>query len=64
MEIIIQVKKSKKKSKNKANDVFALFVKEMNETTPVKQNSGRGIVKDSTVAKIQDIYNGEKKGDT
>jgi len=58
------VKKSKKKSKNKANDVFAMFVKQINETTPVKQNSGHGIVKDSTVARIQDIYNGEKKGDT
>ena len=63
METIIQVKKSKKKSKNKANDVFAMFVKEMNETTPVKQNSGRGIIKDATVARIQDIYKGEKKGD-
>ena len=40
-----------------------MFVKEMNETTPVKQNSGRGIIKDATVARIQDIYKGEKKGD-
>ncbi len=33
----------------------------MNEKTPVKQNSGRGLVKDSTVARIQDIYGGDKK---
>jgi len=54
------VKKSKK-SKNKANDVFAMFIKEMNETTPVKQHSGKGIVKDATVARIQDIYRDKKE---
>jgi len=60
VEIITQVKKSKK-SKNKANDVFAMFIKEMNEKTPVKQNSGHGIVKDETVARIQDIYRDKKE---
>jgi hypothetical protein len=60
VEIITQVKKSKK-SKNKANDVFAMFVKHMNEKTPIKQNSGRGIVKDEAVARIQDIYKEDKK---
>jgi hypothetical protein len=59
VEIIIQVKKTKK-SKTKI-DVFALMVKELNDKTPVKQHSGRGIVQDSTVARIQDIYKGEKK---
>jgi hypothetical protein len=59
----MKTKKSKKSKKTLLNP-FAIFVKEMNEKTPVKQNSGHGIVKDSTVARIQDIYNGEKKGDT
>ncbi len=58
VEIITQVKKQKK---SKTVDVFALMVKHMNEKTPVKQNSGRGLVKDSTVARIQDIYGGDKK---
>ena len=58
VEIITQVKKKKK---SKTIDVFALMVKHMNEKTPVKQNSGRGLVKDSTVARIQDIYGGDKK---
>lgn len=52
--------KKTKKSKAKI-DVFALMVKELNDRTPVKQHSGRGIVQDSTVARIQDIYKGEKK---
>jgi len=55
--------KTKKKKSKKIVNPFALFVKEMNETTPVKQHSGKGIVKDSTVARIQDIYRREKKGD-
>ena len=58
VEIITQVKKQKK---SKTVDVFALMVKHMNDKTPVKQNSGRGLVKDSTVARIQDIYGGDKK---
>jgi len=33
----------------------------MNEKTPIKQNSGRGVVRDSTVARIQDIYKGDQK---
>lgn len=53
------MKKAKKNTKKV--DVFALMVKHMNEKTPVKQNSGRGIVTDSTVARIQDIYKGDKK---
>ena len=53
----------KKKTKKKTVDVFALMVKHMNDKTPVKQHSGKGIVKDSTVARIQDIYKGEQKGD-
>jgi|TARA_A200000113_G_C8652827_1_gene286387 hypothetical protein len=60
VEIITQVKKKKK---SKTVDVFALMVKHMNDKTPVKQNSGRGLVKDSTVARIQDIYGGDKKAD-
>ena len=60
VEIITQVKKKKK---SKSVDVFALMVKHMNEKTPVKQNSGRGVVKDSIVARIQDIYGGDKKAD-
>ena len=62
MEIIIQMKTKKKKSKNIVNP-FAIFVKEINERTPVTPNSGKGIVTDETVARIQDIYKGEKKGD-
>ncbi len=62
MEIITQVKRRKKVSKNIINP-FAIFVKEMEERTPVSSNSGKGIVKDETVARIQDIYKGEKKGD-
>lgn len=61
VEIITQVKKQKK---SKTVDVFALMVKHMNDKTPVKQNSGRGLVKDSTVARIQDIYGGDKKDET
>jgi len=53
------MKKAKKNTKKL--DVFAMMVKHMNEKTPVKQNSGRGIVTDSTVARIQDIYKGDKK---
>ena len=53
----------KNKTKKVKIDPFAQFVKEMNEKTPVKQHSGKGIVKDSTVARIQDIYKGEQKGD-
>ena len=53
----------KKTKKTKKLDVFAMMVKHMNEKTPVKQNSGRGIVPDSTISRIQDIYNGEKKED-
>ena len=53
----------KKKTKKVKIDPFALFVKEMNEKTPVKQHSGKGIVPDSTVARIQDIYKGENKGE-
>lgn len=60
MEIIIQMKKSKKQNKSKVN-VLAMFIKEMNEKTPVKQHSGKGVVSDSTVARIQDIYRGDKK---
>ena len=60
VEIIIQMKKSKKQNKSKVN-VLAMFIKEMNETTPVKQHSGKGVVSDSTVARIQDIYRGDKK---
>tara|TARA_R100000231_G_C5295777_1_gene156010 strand:+ start:568 stop:741 length:174 start_codon:yes stop_codon:yes gene_type:complete len=56
------MKKRKKVSKNIINP-FAIFVKEMEERTPVSSNSGKGIVKDETVARIQDIYKGEKKGD-
>jgi hypothetical protein len=52
--------KKTKKTKTK-NDVFAMFVKHMNEKTPIKQNSGRGIVKDEAVARIQDIYKEDKK---
>jgi hypothetical protein len=52
----------KKQKKSKPTlDVFALMVKHMNEKTPVKPNSGKGVVKDSTVARIQDIYKGDKK---
>ena len=58
----MKTKKSKKSKKTLLNP-FAIFVKEMNEKTPVKQHSGKGIVKDSTVARIQDIYRGENKGD-
>ena len=58
-ETIIQMKKTKK-SKSKI-DVFALFVKEINEKTPITQHSGKGVVSDKTVARIQDIYRGEKK---
>jgi len=58
----MKTKKSKKSKKTLLNP-FAIFVKEMNEKTPVKQHSGKGIVKDSTVARIQDIYKGEQKGD-
>ena len=61
MEIIIQVKKQKK-SKTKL-DVFAVMVKELQEKTPVKQNSGRGVVKDSTIARLQDIYKKDQKDD-
>ncbi len=61
MEIIIQVKKQKK-SKAKL-DVFAVMVKELQEKTPVKQNSGRGVVKDSTIARLQDIYKKDQKDD-
>ena len=53
------MKKAKKNTKK--IDVFALMVKHMNEKTPIKQNSGRGIVRDSTVARIQDIYKGDQK---
>ena len=59
VETIIQVKKQKKSKPTL--DVFALMVKHMNEKTPIKQNSGRGVVKDSTVARIQDIYKGDQK---
>jgi len=52
----------KKKQKNtKKLDVFAMMVKHMNDKTPIKQNSGRGVVSDSTVSRIQDIYNEGKK---
>ncbi len=52
----------KKKQKNtKKVDVFTMMVKHMNDKTPVKQNSGKGLVSDSTVARIQDIYGGDKK---
>ena len=53
------MKKAKKNTK-KVN-VFALMVKHMNDKTPVKQNSGRGVIADSTVSRIQDIYNEGKK---
>ena len=54
--------KKTKKSKSKSKiDVFALFVKEINEKTPITQHSGKGVVSDKTVARIQDIYRGEKK---
>lgn len=61
MEIIIQVKKLKK-SKAKL-DVFAMMVQELEEKTPVKQNSGKGVVKDSTIARLQDIYKKDQKDD-
>ena len=53
------MKKAKKNTKKV--DVFAMMVKHMNEKTPIKQNSGRGVVSDSTVSRIQDIYNEGKK---
>ncbi len=53
------MKKAKKNTKKV--DVFALMVKHMNDKTPVKQNSGRGVIADSTVSRIQDIYNEGKK---
>ena len=53
------MKKAKKNTKK--IDVFAMMVKHMNEKTPIKQNSGRGVVRDSTVARIQDIYKGDQK---
>lgn len=53
------MKKAKKNTKK--IDVFALMVKHMNDKTPVKQNSGRGVIADSTVSRIQDIYNEGKK---
>ena len=52
--------KKTKKTKTK-NDVFAMMDKHMNEKTPIKQNSGHGIVKDEAVARIQDIYKEDKK---
>lgn len=55
------MKKAKKNTKKV--DVFALMVKHMNDKTPVKQNSGRGVIADSTVSRIQDIYNEGKKED-
>ncbi len=61
MEIIIQVKKLKK-SKAKL-DVFAMMVQELEEKTPVKQNSGKGVVKDTTIARLQDIYKKDQKDD-
>lgn len=55
---------SVKKKKSKAKlDVFAVMVKELQEKTPVKQNSGRGVVKDSTIARLQDIYKKDQKDD-
>jgi len=53
------MKKAKKNTKK--IDVFALMVKHMSDKTPVKQNSGRGVIADSTVSRIQDIYNEGKK---
>ncbi len=53
------MKKAKKNTKKV--DVFALMVKHMNDKTPIKQNSGRGVIADSTVSRIQDIYNEGKK---
>jgi len=61
VEIIIQVKKLKK-SKAKL-DVFAMMVQELEEKTPVKQNSGKGVVKDTTIARLQDIYKKDQKDD-
>ncbi|BCV04976.1 MAG: hypothetical protein CM15mV95_480 [Caudoviricetes sp.] len=52
---------NEKTEKNKSIDVFALMVKHMNEKTPIKPNSGRGVVTDSTVSRIQDIYKGIRK---
>jgi hypothetical protein len=60
-ETIIQMKKTKKSKSKSKIDVFALFVKEINEKTPITQHSGKGVVSDKTVARIQDIYRGEKK---
>ena len=54
--------KKLKKSKAKL-DVFAMMVQELEEKTPVKQNSGRGVVKDSTIARLQDIYKKDQKDD-
>ena len=51
----------KKQKSTKKVDVFAMMVKHMNDKTPVKQNSGRGVIADSTVSRIQDIYNEGKK---
>ena len=53
------MKKIKKNTKKL--DVFAIMVKELNDKTPIRPNSGRGLVKDSTVSRIQDIYKGDKK---
>jgi hypothetical protein len=55
---------SVKKKKSKAKlDVFAVMVQELQEKTPVKQNSGKGVVKDSTIARLQDIYKKDQKDD-
>ena len=52
------IKNSKKKV---STDIFAQFVKEMNDKTQVNGDEGRGIAKASVVGRMQDLLNGEKK---
>lgn len=58
----IMKKTNKKNSKKKVStDIFAQFVKEMNDKTQVNGDEGRGIAKASVVGRMQDLLNGEKK---
>ena len=62
MEIITQLKKTKNKKATKANiSVMSVLLGQLPKQSPVVQNSGKNIVSDRTVSRLNDYLQGDKK---
>ena len=64
MEIIIQMKKKKIKKATKPQiSVMSVLLGELPDRSPVVKNSGKNLVSDRSVARINDYLKGNQKDD-